>query len=367
MINLTIGSGGDYAGPAEAYDFLVTLGPLADDYTFNLISNVTITAWNAILSRIDCNGHTVLFTCSFNKANAETPLSWYRVELSGANGHMSIIQDLGATVNDKIFVEWWIYKHITNTAIILLSISTQQSSDVMTWGIDNCWFIGTGTAGESGIGAGNTGHYYDINKVVMYNLNRSLNLFPGGFVPGDDFPDRKHIKNVTIYTAISGDGVIVGDLAGNNIYFENVAVFHQGLGVCWDKSVAVAPDRYRITNCSDDDNTIVTNMTPSATITDCLANLVIADEIETLVDTSDDFLKLKIGAITADFTREPAGNVNVGDVIKFTPEVALTPGSANLGDSGIAVAGMVVDIRGKAIPSINGEYPIGAHVQEYST
>ena len=54
-------------------------------------------------------------------------------------------------------------------------------------------------------------------------------------------------------------------------------------------------------------------------------------------------------------------------VIKFDPEVTLTPGAASLGDSGIAPTISSEDIAGQLIPSFREEYPIGAHVQEYET
>lgn len=370
MVNLTIGVGGDYAGPAEAYAFLVALGPMADDYTFDLISNVTIDAWPGGLVRIDCNGHRLLFTCSHNESIPDRPDLWYRVVLSGASGTMLIVHDPGSDVNDVINIEWWYYEHATANAVNMLDMRSWGGTEVITWSVENCWFEGNGTVVDVGINTANARHYYNIRKVAMFNITISLDLSPGSFIPGDDFPGRKHVRNVTIYTADIGGarGIDINDGAGNNIYFENVAVFQRGAGsVCWFKTAGANPDRFRTTNCSDDDNTIVTNMAPSTTITDCLANLIIADELESIVDTSVDFLKLKLGTVAADFTREPAGNVEVNQKIKFTPSVTVTPGAANLNDGGIPVVGMTTDIRGKTIPSINGEYPIGAHVQEYIT
>ena len=133
-------------------------------------------------------------------------------------------------------------------------------------------------------------------------------------------------------------------------------------GADWDVEDSTAPGAgyVNVTYCADSDNSLAygTNNTN---------NIVPANEFWSLDDTNDNFLFLKEGAVTADWTREPAGNVNVGDVIKFDPEVILTPGALQLSSGGTIPTEGALDITGKAIPSKKDEYPIGCHVQEYST
>ena len=97
-----------------------------------------------------------------------------------------------------------------------------------------------------------------------------------------------------------------------------------------------------------------------------VSNIVPADEFDSLLIANARNLFLKEGVVTADWTREPAGDVETFQNIKFNPEVTVTPGAVVLNDSGIAPTLESVDITGQAIPNSQGEYPIGCHVQEYS-
>ena len=69
MTNLTIGVGGDFA-TLEAALLSLNMADLADDYTFDIISNLTANANSTHLLYL--NGHTVHITCSYNAS----PQNW---------------------------------------------------------------------------------------------------------------------------------------------------------------------------------------------------------------------------------------------------------------------------------------------------
>ena len=130
-------------------------------------------------------------------------------------------------------------------------------------------------------------------------LNLSTIVVPGGII----------IENNTIDGQDVGGGAQEGILVGNskctlrnNIFIRNDS---NDIRVGGAASVVIREG----------------NATSDATGDAGLQNIVSADEFESLTDTDADYLFLKDGAVTGDFTRKPAGDVYAKQKILFTPEI----------------------------------------------
>ena len=371
MVEFTVGPvTGDYADWGTAWDYLVGLGALADDYNFRQVENCVINnSWNQF-SVVDCNGHSVRFYVPEAARHGGNPNAGLVTNLVGVNGVINM-QFTNTTIADNVYVDGLNVQKTDFSAIVMMLFGSFAANTEINFNITNNILKGFSTGEGTGIKFRNNMCLPKVSNLKIFHIRTP---FDGVFSVAllVDRPDTHYAENVVVDDfGLFGFSVsnLPGVSQGHEWTFKNcVAVGGNGNPAAnptgW-LNPGAGPTRIKAFNCADTDGSLSTAVWIDRT--DCISNIVAADEFASLVDTDNDYLFLKLGAVTADWTREPAGNVNVGDVIKFDPEVTITPGATVLHNSGIAPTLQSVDITGQAIPNSQGEYPIGAHIQEYST
>jgi len=104
---ITVGTGGDYADPASAWQGVISSNQLliVEDYVFDIISDVTIDTASG-LNTVDLGGHSITWTCSHNEANKEDWQNWYKITVaSGSASGMtfSVGQGVPESITGGIF------------------------------------------------------------------------------------------------------------------------------------------------------------------------------------------------------------------------------------------------------------------------
>ena len=356
LIFKTIGVLGDYVDPEAAYTFLAGLGLWADDYDFDLLDTVNISSWPNIglaSGRVQQNGHSVRFHCSFNEANPTRPDLWKAFVYDNAASKFDYKHETGATANDvQVFENIPLIKSAPGT-LAMLSFTCWSSNEGTTFTIRNLFVKGSGVGTETGISCGQTKDFFTLENILAFDLLMPLWLRPTSFSGGDNFPDRKHVKNVTVHTFPSGVGITIGNFPGNNIKFENVFSFGGFIGDAWDDNVAGSSevDRLQFFNCGDDDNSLVTNIIVSQLIIDNHPNVdpVINMQSIDLNDLGNGYLELIEGNY----------------VTKVDETNAFSGEAPDLGING-KNSGLTLDFYGRAIPGVSGLFSIGAFQQQYA-
>ena len=367
-IERTIGVGGNYAdiGIANAaiYAYYAPARVMTDDWILTIISDFT--------ENTGCDANYVYYDGHYIEIRNPNK---YVCTVAVVGGVPKLLRFYSRTVfpasaiNDKMYFNDLIFNIPTinpGGGALFLGFFPGNQFTYATAFYNNCVFICGGYAPSpaartsSLIGLeGSASQQWSnasISNCKFYNYGVAI----GSSRIGAD--QIVTIENCTVYDCYNGFNHDVAIPATVDYNVRNLVV--AGSENADYSSISATLANINFINCADSDNTL---NTAGGDLTDCVHNIVPADEFDSLDPANARFLFLKIGAVTADWTREPAGNVNVGDVIKFDPEVTITPGATVLNDSGIAPTLEAVDITGQLIPNSQGEYPIGCHVQEYST
>jgi hypothetical protein len=96
MTSYTVGVAGDFINWRAAWDYLRTVDPLADDYEFMQISDVTENAWiSPVGAELDLQEHTVRFYCPWATSHQGDPTQGHVTYLTGANGRIWLMNLAG--------------------------------------------------------------------------------------------------------------------------------------------------------------------------------------------------------------------------------------------------------------------------------
>jgi len=348
--------------------------PMSDDVTMETLDEEIIFVGIQTFFR-DCGAFRWIFQAKTYHYGDPTQGNWISINhnTTGIFAWCAFNQNMTGTIRNIKIRGVYTLATVAGSALINLGGGTLNSNTELL--VENCLCDGGNVAANRhkvGIGLNGTSSGGTYN-VVVKNTKVYRHLSYGFDIVGFG-SDKKGpiLENVSIDN--NGEGVVNPFGIRNNqfpanvppVTLRNVVSFNAGLGIGTDYVIVPAtepildPGVNVIENIADSDASA-----PAGT--GVLNNIVPANEFQSTDPTNANYLRLKLGSVTADWTREPAGNVNVGDKIKFDPEVTLTPGAASLGDGGTVPTLITEDIAGEAIPSKNGEYPIGCHVQEYST
>ena len=369
MAEFTVGPvTGDYADWAAAWVYANSISPLADDLYFRQVENCLINN-NFPATRVDCNGNDFMFYVPEAARHNGNPNGGLVTNLLGAQGRFNMRFDNG-TLADNVTLDGLNIKQTDGSNIDIVNLGTWGNNDIII-NVKNLIIAGLNNAISTGLEFSSNLNTINVSNLKIFTCNRPFNgVF--GTLNAIDMTD-KHIVEHVVVDDFSNFGFAYTNLPGVPLGAE--WTFRNCIAIGGTGNPLIQPtgwlnpggaiQRIKAFNCADTDGSLST----AALIdrTDCIYNVVAANEFDSLVETDNRFLFLKLGAVTADWTREPAGDVETFQKIRFDPEVTLTPGAATLNDAGIAPTLSSTDIAGKTIPSINGEYPIGAHVQEYST
>lgn len=346
MITLTFGAGGTYANLIAAIAgaaLPVSPAPLPDDYTFLQVGDSTENA-------------TVLFTNIENNkkiyVTTDTP--------HNMNPNVGHLMSLSPGSN----YGWWIlagdiYVHGLHTKRVDVLGSINPVSfhcQYNPWGapivrvdfydniLDGNEIEGAGIQAGAPINDGLGRFRIYNNKIYGCSANVGCAIA---------LDEEYLIENNTLYKAvynINYRGIDFGNAGASNAIARNNVAANHGID-------------YRRTGVA---YTMENNASKDATGDAGLTGIVEADEFESLNELSDDFLRLKDGAVAGSFTRDPPGVLKVKQDCKFTPSVQFNPGSPVLGQGGSAPSLATLDGEGFARPGVDSLYSIGCHEQQYS-
>jgi len=193
MITKTVGTGGDYpdfnAG-LHALDYLVW-GPLSDDVTLDVISNISEPSYTKFFRNIQLNGHTLRITSSYNQSIISDWQNWYKITAVGTEGLDVYIDGNLATKTGALQIDHlYVIGKSGNPFVFQLTCS---NGAITTTSIYNSYFDGISSSVAYGVIIGTHGTT-TIYNCKIWNGNYGLvfsNLAAGTI----------NTKNVTVYGA----------------------------------------------------------------------------------------------------------------------------------------------------------------------
>lgn len=258
----TVGTGGDFEEWKSAWDFLYSVSPLADNYTFTQISNTSESARLSTAGQINLNSKTVTFATSVSHSGKYN--SAYKINLgSGIEFDPNTTGAGTLDINGLCFVS--AANNVAASALLRKS-SSASNSIIKT---RNCLFNGAShlrTCILLNISSGT----YKVSNCKMWDATNGIN---NGSMSNDVI-----VENSAIYNC--GTGCLVS-FTPTKMNFKNVVVaFPVGaIGKTCFSGAATSV----FSNCADTDGT-----TPSHTGRQ--ASIVVTDEFKSLDYTNDEFL-----------------------------------------------------------------------------
>jgi len=316
MITKTVGTGGDYpnfnAG-LHALDYLVR-GPLSDDVTLDVISNISEPSYTKFFRSIQLNGHTLRITSSYNQSIISDWQNWYKITAVGTEGLDVYIDGNLATKTGALQIDHLYVIGNPGGWYPFVFQLTCFNGAITTTSIYNSYFDGISSSVAYGVIISTLG------TTTIYNCK----IWDGnyGLVFSNLAAGTINTKNVTVYGATQYSVFSRGTGTRN---FTNVVSTRNGTSQAYNKSLDDGTVVFNFTNCAADDASITATADSQ---TNCLENIVPADEFVSLDDTNAEFLFPKSG-----------GNIATGGID----------------------AGYSTDIVGSPIPGPDGLYSIGCH------
>lgn len=126
MIRHTMGVGGDFVNLSDAWDYLVGLMSITESHEFEQISSFNMNNFSVNpISPALIDGLYIKFYCPFEKSHKGNPTRGYKINLSGALGHMNMnVYWLPSyTCNFHIYTENLYFEKIDNTNLTVINIT----------------------------------------------------------------------------------------------------------------------------------------------------------------------------------------------------------------------------------------------------
>lgn len=345
MVTKTIGSGGDYADIGAAWNYLVSLGALASDYLFSIITPFTEGTginYGSGVPKVYVNGHSITFIDYTQQNTISTSLPFQFLLNSPAtvsdkiyvNGLKVTVTASGLGMSSGLFLlapyiategGFLELKNLTLTGYTNNFLTTLPAIKLHRWKnverVVNCRITNFPTAIDTVISDANTvGTSHVVENCSIYNCNKGVDLVP-----------TTATKNVTIKNVVAVSSVTKDfDPGGAN---------------------------NTVTNCADSDNSIASS---GAVLTANITGIT-SDDFESVDSTSSDFLKLPKGAINAVPVADPSkGSAPLSVSFESNAEYLF---GARLAGTGIAPTLSTTDLAGNTYGQY-GYYPIGCYNAE---
>ncbi len=363
MITQTVGTAGDYATWKAAWNALVAIVSLADDYQLRQISDITEeiggAAWGV---KDDMNNKTVTFLCPAANSHKGVPADGYKttIPFGSKTIYLSIYgepSDGGTVVIDGLNI---INQNNSQAITVVNRVDYNQKHIVKDFIIN-----GEDVADNSGLGYLQSNTAVEVYNGKIFDCGGiGLGHTGGTLVPADNGV-VKTIENVTVYncgtnatSATRRFGVANAIEAYKQIAYRNVVVCHdKGTPIDWSLYQPGTALDIKTYNCADSDGSL-----SNASNADPQNNIVVADEFESLVDLNSRFLFLNDGTFDVGGKAVPErGNVPLK--VQFTDQTDYRFPDGVLAVNGTAptIEGHDTDIGDLAVPSTEGFYSIGCH------
>lgn len=371
MIKYKVGIGGHYTDWADAWTALCGLDPLTDDYEFEQISSFTINNWpnmGLAANYVNLNGYSVKFYCKFENAHQGNPTKGYITSLSGANGIIDMRFSNTNVARYNVYIENLYIRQITNNDNLLFRVQSSAAGggNALNVNVKNIMIEGFSNLVSIGIYCIHQDDWYRFSNIKIWNVKQGFDGTPGSFgglVPSDR-ATNSIFENMSVYNTSMGlnwGGIHTGStvasaLVRGKTFINCVSCANTSNYSWWHTNNA----KYLLYNCADDDNRIVTG---GGLAYNCQANIVEANEFESLLDTNPEFLNLSKGYlnVTANFV-PTKGQAPLR--IQFNPDVEYKYRTGLLLPvNGIAPILSIEDISGMQYGKY-GDYPIGCHNAE---
>lgn len=373
-----------YDEPGAAWTALQAIDPLGDDYTWELISDVTLNwpggsvdfnARNFVMtSRVDVNGNPNFgYKITINAGTG--------IDLQRSNGNT----DVGINkVNNIVFV-----KNVSGSFCLQFSVassSTPHTGRGNVYIVHDCLFKGSGAA--------DTGYGLSVNDQFIWSENRVYNCkfwdTRRGYSNGDtgfrDVPTYDVIEGCTFYNHNFAAIFYEGAASGWDLSYQYLTIRNCHLGVsnilnAWSFNVDnggpfyydVYAPKVTVQNCSENmpsgDGKSIANPIMDGGLglvyfseSDVLSGLVQADEFISLDDTNKNFLSLSdMGTVGFGFAADPRSGIKPLPV-DFAPitEIQYYDNSI-LSRAGAKPSYALNDITGYERGQYGDVYSIGCH------
>jgi len=290
MQELTVGAGGEYANWAAAWNYLLGIVLIIDDYDLKQVGDTIDDNFpNFPANGLAMNEHTVRFYCPFEDSHQGDPTKGFISYLSGVNGSLRPWSTAPYSVNDTIITENLYIRQLTGDAVELLYPKATVSDQEITVEVTNCMIRGFNAATADGIEMYSDQMYYTIKNCKIWNCNNNY-VLSNGTIPAGSFPGRRFMENCT--SGNSGTrGFFLPTLLGCEWNINN-CVSIQSAGADW---VNPGNPKHTVSNCASEDATVLgANAIPSIVPANEFQYHLLAD------DNQPGFLKLVDGLVTRD-------------------------------------------------------------------
>lgn len=287
-IERTVGVLGQHAEWRAAWEWLIALGALANDYLFRQISDVVMAA-GAWTNNLQLNGRTVEFRCPFADSHQGDPTRGFKTDFASDIPGIEIDMTNAVTGNGTFIIDGLYCERTTlNTGALGMLDMRDGRYGVTTLIARNLLMKGFLNVNRRDRLL-NVGNDY-VNNVQVYNCklwNGSLGFGSNAWNGGVGARVERIVENIVIYNCNAGLNLQGGtDNLGYN--FRNVVIIDSPIndytgGVGWE-----ATNDFK--NCADSDGTLTVG-------DNIFNNIVAADEFKSLIMNAD-FLKLIDGTKT---------------------------------------------------------------------
>lgn len=362
MTVYTVGIGGDYSDWGSAFNALVALGPLSDDFEFEQISNITNST--ACSGNMQLNGHSVKFYCSYENSHKGNILNGFKT-LCTTRVIIDIFKDY---LTGSPYSAW-------KGTFEMSGLHLSGNLGVPLWRI----YCGHMYAQQNGqylklhdlIVKNTTGIGFDISstgwvKIDVYNVklagsnasplfNFQLTSHYVGTDPAASVRS-KTLNNISSYS--TGSGIYFSNYWDGFATIKNCSCMGAGLLQKDFNFIAGSDAYFTVSNCACSDASL--NDIAGA---DNLINVDPALEFQSIDSTNGAFLFLRNGNLIANPSAEPSkGFAPLRTVFQGAIDY-VWPAGMQLYNGGIIPTLISEDI-GKVAYGKYGDYPIGCHNAE---
>jgi hypothetical protein len=322
LIERTFASAGADYDIVGAKNWLQSLAPLSNDYDFYQIGQDAIpNNWGA--NTLDFNDHKVRFI------NEEG----HKILCTGANGQIDLRGNNTGAEHFLDLIGLFLEATATSVAFLIEAGGWNVANDTMRIIIKDCLIKGH-TSRNSGIKFHGTRSYVDAFNIKLWNMKTAVYCSVGGSVT--PYIDRRFLENISVYRSDNAS-YFFSNTVGNEWQLKNCFAVDPVTGSLFE-NVGDGTQFIKVFNSASSPGT------DQVQGVNVKQNIVTLDNIISLDDTSEDFLKLKVDPIPG------------------------LPGAPDLGASGVApsIVDNTTDISGNSRPDEYGFYSIGAEEQQYT-
>lgn len=276
----TFGAGGQHVDVDNLWAYLAALAPLGDDYEFKQVGNCTDSAWS-VGAGVDFNERSVRIYCPWADCHQGDPTKGFRITVN--NNTTLAFRPTATVIANRLILDGLYFDRTDGNNTNIVDLATWNAGGTARYTLNNLIFRGIAANLGRGIRCfQDSNQRFDFSNIKMALLAQGINTQISAGVGGGHT-----MENISIDDC--GEGI--GWAAANRVWNIRNCVCTNCVTQGWGTAGAGS----FLYNCADDDGSLGAS---GAALTDCIQNIVSANEFQSTNIASSNWLKLNDGTIT---------------------------------------------------------------------